>query len=112
MIKRIAATVIPAVAATVLLAAGPASASTRWSSCDGTACDWGYVDGAFATIWDQSSDSKGAALDVRTYDGGSPRIVTLGHDIVEARYSSNVQKARICEWNGSALSRCGGWKSF
>ncbi|GHG75004.1 hypothetical protein [Streptomyces griseocarneus] len=112
MIKRITATVMPAIAATILLTAAPASASTRWSSCDGDACDWGYVDGSYATIWDQSWDRIGAALDVRTYDGGSPRIVTQTHEITEARYSSNVKRARICEWNGSSLSRCGGWKDF
>ncbi|MCX4529633.1 MULTISPECIES: hypothetical protein [unclassified Streptomyces] len=114
MIKRIAKlSVLPAVAATVLLAAAPANAAGyRWSSCYEGRCDWGYVDGSFGTIWDQSEDAAGAALEVRMYGGGTDRVTTLNHDITERWFPYVIRQARVCEWDGFKLSSCGGWKSF
>ncbi len=114
-IRRAALTAGPLLAATVLLTAVPASAAgTRWASCSRGKCDWGYVDGRFATIWDQSNDGIGAALDVRTYEDDQPRWIKAfyGEGIKEQWFAYPVRKARICNYDGRDISSCGGWKTF
>ncbi|MFD7832183.1 hypothetical protein [Kitasatospora sp. NPDC059803] len=113
MIKRAAGAVLPVLAATILLAASPASAAgTGWSSCDRGLCDYAYVEGAIGTITDDSDDGIGAGLDLYL-SNGEPHAITLDGLGSRARtYNYRIVQARICNWNGSRLSSCGVWKHF
>lgn len=110
---RLAGVASPLIAATVLLAATPASASWYgWSSCDRNGCDYAQVDGNWALIQDSSDDQVGAALDIRFASGGSSWL-----DIPSApassshTFSDRISAARICDW-AERLQNCGGWKYF
>ncbi|WP_369372785.1 hypothetical protein [Streptomyces sp. cg36] len=112
-IKRLLTTALPVAAAAVLMTTVPASASTSWSSCAGSLCDYGYVDGVYASIKDYSYDGHGAGLSIRLRNGAAVRVVTRDdHGFAENWFDSPVAQARICNWDGGDLYDCGGWRHF
>ncbi|MFZ3474990.1 hypothetical protein ACODT3_01055 [Streptomyces sp. 4.24] len=69
-----------------------------------------------STIYDGSDDSRGAALHVQLVGGSGDGwiIGTLGgrYTSNSGYFTSDVKRARICDWDGVVAWNCGGWKNF
>ncbi|MFD7838857.1 hypothetical protein [Streptomyces sp. NPDC059761] len=116
-------TVLTAVAAAGLLAAGPASAQARtWTSCSGSMCDGGSVDNqplgnvqSIVSVYDGSRDGIGAVVQAQLFPPYADAWVGTTNGAGSsnsANLMGDVRRARICDWDGRTASNCGGWEYF